>query len=101
MKGRARTVFAGSEPQEFGVEIIGVLPGFTGPRMSTIIARLSGANVDKTSVFAGMSGSPVFMPLRLVWALSYIVSVNRLTTSPLLVGSGRDGAAGLVESVCR
>src|SRR6185369_4236817 len=53
MKGVARTVFSGSEPQEFGIEILGVLPGFTGPRQSTIIARLSGSNVDKTGVFAG------------------------------------------------
>ena len=71
MKGVARTVFSGSEPQEFGVEIIGVLPGYTGPRQSTIIARLSGANVDKTSVFAGMSGSPVFIDDRLVGAIAY------------------------------
>ena len=71
MKGIARTVFAGSEPQEFGLEILGVLPGFTGPRQSTIIAKLSGANVDKTGVFAGMSGSPVFIDDRLVGAISY------------------------------
>jgi hypothetical protein len=71
MKGIARTVFSGSEPQEFGVEIIGVLPGFTGPRQSTIIGRLSGPNVDKTGVFAGMSGSPVFIGDRLVGAIAY------------------------------
>jgi SpoIVB peptidase S55 len=71
MKGIARTVFAGSEPQEFGLEILGVLPGFTGPRQSTIIAKLSGANVDKTGVFAGMSGSPVFIDDRLVGAIAY------------------------------
>src|SRR5688572_27116704 len=58
MKGTARTVFSGTEPEEFGVEILGVLPGFPGPRHSAIIARLSGANVQKTGVFAGMSGSP-------------------------------------------
>ena len=71
MKGVARTVFAGSEPQEFGLEILGVLPGFTGPRQSTIIAKLSGPNVDKTGVFAGMSGSPVFIDDRLVGAIAY------------------------------
>src|SRR5205807_285273 len=71
MKGIARTVFAGSEPQEFALEILGVLPGFTGPRQSTIIAKLSGANVDKTGVFAGMSGSPVFIDDRLVGAIAY------------------------------
>src|SRR5437870_10374220 len=71
MTGVARTVFVGSQPEEFGIEIIGVLPGFTGPRQSTIIARLSGSNVDKTGVFAGMSGSPVFINDRLVGAIAY------------------------------
>ena len=71
MKGIARSVFSGSTPEEFGVEIIGVLPGFTGPRQSTIIAKLSGKNVDRTGVFAGMSGSPVFIDGRLVGAIAY------------------------------
>lgn len=71
MKGVARTVFSGSEPEEFGLEILGVLDGFTGPRQSTIIAKLSGPNVDKTGVFAGMSGSPVFIDNKLVGAIAY------------------------------
>src|SRR5215471_7420110 len=71
LKGIARTVFSGSEPEEFGVEILGVLDGFTGPRQSTIIARLSGRNVDRTGVFAGMSGSPVFIDNKLVGAVAY------------------------------
>jgi len=71
MKGVARTVFSGTEPQEFGIEILGVLNGFTGPRQSTIIAKLSGQNVDRTGVFAGMSGSPVFIDNKLVGAIAY------------------------------
>ncbi len=71
MKGTGRTVFSGSEPQEFTVEILGVLPGFPGPRQSAIIARLSGDNVAKTGVFAGMSGSPVFIDGRLVGAIAF------------------------------
>src|ERR1051325_7569142 len=59
-KGVARTVFAGTEPQEFGVEVLGVLPGFPAPRQSVIIARLTGPLAERTSVFAGMSGSPVY-----------------------------------------
>src|SRR5258708_3142166 len=70
MKGIARTVFAGSEPQEFALEILGVLPGFTGPRQTTIIAKLSGTSVDKTGVFAGMSGSPAFIDDLLVGAVA-------------------------------
>jgi hypothetical protein len=71
MKGVAHTVFSGTESQEFGVEILGVLPGFPAPRQSTIIARLSGANVEKTGVFAGMSGSPVYIQGRLVGAIAF------------------------------
>ncbi|MFN2416157.1 MAG: SpoIVB peptidase S55 domain-containing protein [Pyrinomonadaceae bacterium] len=70
-KGTARTVFAGAEPQEFGLEILGVLPGFPAPRKSVIIARLSGKEVERTSVFAGMSGSPVYIDGKLVGAIAY------------------------------
>src|SRR5215216_6844739 len=71
MKGTARTVFSGTEAQEFGVEILGVLPGFPGPRQSAIIAKLSGPNVDKTGVFAGMSGSPVYIDGKIVGAIAF------------------------------
>ena len=71
MKGTARTVFSGTEAEEFGVEVLGVLPGFPGPRQSAIIARLSGSNVDKTGVFAGMSGSPVYIDGKLVGAIAF------------------------------
>ena len=71
MKGVARTVFNGSDTQEFGVEILGVLPGFPGPRQSAIIAKLSGSNVDRTGVFAGMSGSPVYIDGKVVGAIAF------------------------------
>lgn len=71
LKGIARTVFAGSVPEEFGVEILGVLPGFPGPRQTAIIARLSGENAQRTGVFGGMSGSPVYIDGRLVGAIAF------------------------------
>lgn len=71
MKGTARTVFNGSNTQEFGVEVLGVLPGFPGPRQSAIIARLSGSNIEKTGVFAGMSGSPVYIDGKIVGAIAF------------------------------
>lgn len=71
LKGTARTVFSGTEAQEFGVEILGVLPGFPGPHQSAIIARLSGSNIEKTGVFAGMSGSPVFIDGKIVGAIAF------------------------------
>ncbi|HLL70874.1 MAG TPA: hypothetical protein VK363_05540 [Pyrinomonadaceae bacterium] len=71
MKARAWTVFSGSEAQEFGVDILGVLPGFPAPRQSAIIGRLTGANAEKTGVFAGMSGSPVYIDGKLVGAIAF------------------------------
>jgi hypothetical protein len=71
MKGTARTVFGGTQPEEFGVEVLGILPGFPGPRQSAIIARLSGPNVEKTGVFAGMSGSPVYIDGKIVGAIAF------------------------------
>jgi hypothetical protein len=71
MKGTARTVFRGSEPEEFQVEILGIVPGAIGPRQDMIVGRISGGGADRTSVFAGMSGSPVYINGRLVGAISY------------------------------
>jgi len=71
MKGTAKTVFSGTQPEDFGVEILGVLPGFPGPRQSAIIARLTGANAERTGVFGGMSGSPVFIDGKLVGAIAF------------------------------
>jgi len=71
MKGIAKTVFTGTQEQEFGVEILGVLPGFPGPRQSAIIARLTGPAVEKTGVFAGMSGSPVYIDGKIVGAIAF------------------------------
>src|SRR5688572_9502092 len=71
MRGTARTVFRGSEPEEFNVEILGIVPGAIGPKQDLIVARISGGSADRTSVFAGMSGSPVYIDGKLVGAISY------------------------------
>jgi len=71
LKGTARTVFRGSQPEEFNVEILGVVPGAIGPQQDLIIGRLSGGQADRTAVFAGMSGSPVYINGKLVGAISY------------------------------
>ena len=71
MTGTARTVFRGTEPEEFRVEIIGVLPGGIGPKQDLIVGRISGPQADRTSVFRGMSGSPVYIDGKLVGAISY------------------------------
>lgn len=71
MRGTARTVFRGREPEEFGVEILGVMPGSIGPHQDLIIGKLSGENAMRTFVFAGMSGSPVYIDGKIVGAIAY------------------------------
>ncbi len=71
LQGTARTVFSGTEPQEFGVEILGVVPDSIGPHQDMIIGKLSGDLAMRTFVFAGMSGSPVYIDGKLVGAISY------------------------------
>lgn len=71
MRGTARTVFRGREAEEFNVEILGVLPGAVGPKQDLIVGRLSGGAAERTAVFAGMSGSPVYVNGKLVGAISY------------------------------
>src|SRR5688572_1342213 len=53
MRGTAKSVFRGTEPEEFSVEILGVIPGAIGPKQDLIIGRLSGGPADRTGVFAG------------------------------------------------
>ncbi len=71
MRGQAQTVFQGSEPTPFDVEILGVVPGAIGPKYDMIVGRISGGGADRTHVFAGMSGSPVYIDGKLVGAIAY------------------------------
>lgn len=71
MRGTARTVFQGNQPTEFNVEILGVVPGAVGPKQDMIVGKISGGGADRTAVFAGMSGSPVYIGGKLVGSVSY------------------------------
>jgi hypothetical protein len=71
LKGYGMTVFQGSKPERFEVEILGLLDGVPNPKQSLIIARLGGPQVERSSVFAGMSGSPVYIAGKLVGAVAY------------------------------
>ncbi|MEK6320202.1 MAG: SpoIVB peptidase S55 domain-containing protein [Acidobacteriota bacterium] len=71
MKGHGMSVFQGSKPERFEVEVLGTLEGVPNPKQSIVIARLSGPLVERTGVFAGMSGSPVYIDGKLVGAVAY------------------------------
>lgn len=71
MRGTAKTVFQGNQATEFNVEILGVVPGAVGPKQDMIVGKISGGGADRTAVFAGMSGSPVYINGKLVGSISY------------------------------
>ncbi len=73
MIGTGRTVFQGTELQEFKAHILGVLRNVQGPRRSLILAKLEGGPLAETGVIAGMSGSPVYVDGRLIGAVSYSI----------------------------
>src|SRR5207244_4643794 len=70
MKGVGKTVVKGTKIEEFDVEILGVLKN-TSPGRDLVLARLSGLNLEKTGVIAGMSGSPVYIEGKLLGAVAY------------------------------
>jgi hypothetical protein len=71
MVGVGRTVFQGTELEDFKVHVLGVMRNVIGPKRSLILARLEGGPLAKTGVIAGMSGSPVYVDGRLIGAVSY------------------------------
>jgi hypothetical protein len=64
-----RTVFEGTEIEEFELEILGVVRG-TAPGADLIIGRAEGPILEHTGIMEGMSGSPVYKDGRLVGAIA-------------------------------
>ena len=56
--------------QRFEVEILGILKRYA-PRQDLVLARVSGAGLERTGIIAGMSGSPIYVEGKLVGALAY------------------------------
>jgi hypothetical protein len=71
MKGEVWTVFQGTQPEPFVVEVTGVVRNAIGPGKSLILCELTDPRVQKMGAVAGMSGSPLYIGGRLVGALSY------------------------------
>ena len=58
MVGVGRTVFDGTNVEEFQAHIIGVIENVIGTQRNLILARLEGGPLANTGVIAGMSGQP-------------------------------------------
>lgn len=72
--GYGLSVFSGTEPERFDVEVLGVVRN-DNPGSSFILARLRGGpeegTLERTGVIRGMSGSPVFIDGKLVGAVAF------------------------------
>jgi hypothetical protein len=69
-RGYGLSVFSGTEPERFDVEVIGIMRNLS-PEVSYILARLTGKGLEKSGVAGGMSGSPVFLDGRLAGAVAF------------------------------
>ena len=74
MRGTGKTVFAGTEIEEFEFEVVEIIPNFKAKR-DLILTRLIGEKVEYTGVVAGMSGSPMYIDGKLIGALSYSMGI--------------------------
>jgi hypothetical protein len=70
MKGYGLSVFRGTEPERFDVEVIDVLHQFR-PNQDLILIRTPHPLLDRARGVAGMSGSPIYLDGRLAGAYAY------------------------------
>ena len=90
--GEVWTVFRGTEPEPFAVEVTGVVRNALGPGKSLILCQLTDPRVQLMGAVAGMSGSPLYIDGKLAGALSY--QIQRFETVRY---AGFTPAADLVE----
>ena len=70
MKGYGLSVFRGTAPERFDVEVIDVLHNFR-PNQDLILIRTPHPLLDRARGVAGMSGSPIYLDGRLAGAYAY------------------------------
>lgn len=70
MKGYGLTVFDGTKPERFDVEVIGVLQNFR-PRQEVILIKTHHPRLEVAKVVAGMSGSPIYIDGKMIGAYAY------------------------------
>ena len=72
MTGTGWTVAHGTVPETFDVEVLGVAPNLASPGHDVIIAKVTGPLIDAAGggIWAGMSGSPVYVGGDLIGAVA-------------------------------
>ncbi len=75
MDGTGYTVSEGTDPDPFDVEVLGVLENGIGAGRDMIIVDTSSPAIDEAGgIWAGMSGSPVYVDGKLLGAVAYGLS---------------------------
>ncbi|MBI2515496.1 MAG: hypothetical protein HYV95_01145 [Opitutae bacterium] len=70
-KGEVWTVFKGSQPEPFAVQVTGIVQNALGPGKDLILCELTDPRVQNMGAVAGMSGSPLYIDGKIVGVLSY------------------------------
>lgn len=70
MKGYGLTVFEGTKPEKFDVEVIDVLRNFR-PHQELILIKTKHPRLEVAKVVAGMSGSPIYLEGKMAGAYAY------------------------------
>jgi hypothetical protein len=76
-KGYGLTVFQGTKPEKFDIEVLGVMHDVWDLDSDVILIRCSGHNLEHIGIAAGMSGSPIYVRDKLIGALAYGFSFAR------------------------
>lgn len=80
LRGTGYTVVSGREPEPFSVEVLGVLNDALGPGRDMIVADVTSPAIEEAGgIWAGMSGSPVYVDTRLLGAVAYGLSEDDST----------------------
>ena len=69
-KGYGLTVFSGTTPERFDVEVISVLNHFL-PSQDLILIKTHHPRLDVAKIVAGMSGSPIYIDGKMIGAYAY------------------------------
>jgi hypothetical protein len=71
-EGQGYTVSRGTEPEPFDVEVVDVLADALAPGIPLILVEVDSPEIDRVGgIWAGMSGSPVYVDGQLIGAVAY------------------------------
>ncbi len=91
--GYGLSVFSGTEPERFEVEVIGVMHNRTA-ELSYIMAKLSGNDLETQGVAQGMSGSPVYLDGKLAGAVAFSFNFSQDAIAGITPIAGMRSLAG-------